>query len=141
MWGHRNQPQIASTDQFLSVVGQLRCWGFHFTFPGGPDLILAEIVGFGAWRPSLTQNQGVWVSKINLKLRRVIGERSGRAHSKAETLGSRFHVPQRLANTWLRFEVESKWLGHYFSKGQPSWVAKSTSNLVEESEEDDCGGK
>ena len=42
------------------------------------------------WRPSLIPNQVVWVSKINLKMRRVIAEGSGRAHSKAETLGSRF---------------------------------------------------
>ena len=48
---------------------------------------------------------GVWICEINLKLRRVVVEGSGWAHSEAETLGSRMHVPRRLADEWLRFEV------------------------------------
>ena len=43
-------------------------------------------------RPSLVQNQGVRVSKINLKLYRMVGESSGIAFSKAETSASRLHV-------------------------------------------------
>ena len=70
-------------------------------------------------------------------MRRIVGEGSGRAHSKAETSVSRLRVPRRLANEWERFEVESKWP----SKREPKWTAKSTSNFVERSEEDDCGNK
>ena len=92
-------------------------------------------------RPSLVPNQGVRVSKIDLKLRRMIGESSGRAHSKAKTLGSRFHVPRRLANKWRKFEVESKWPKYPFSRGVPRSVAKSTSNLDERLEEGGRGGK
>ena len=93
------------------------------------------------WRPSLIPNQGVGVGKIDLKLYWMIGEGSGRAHSKAETLGNRFHVPRKLANKWLRFEVELKWPGYHFSRRKPDWAVKSTSNFIERSEEGDCGGK
>ena len=93
------------------------------------------------WRSSSTPKKGVPVSKIDLKLRWVIGEGSERAHSRAETLGSRFHVPRRLANKWLRFEVKSKWPEYHFSRGMPGGALKSTSNFVEGSEEGECGGK
>ncbi len=45
-------------------------------------------------------------------------------HSKAETSVSGLHVPRRLEKELMRFEVE-----------MPKWVAKSTSDFVERSEE------
>ena len=84
---------------------------------------------------------GGFGSKTDLKLPGMTGESSGRAHSKAETSGSRFHIPRRLANEWRKFEVESKWPKYHFSKGVPRSVAKSTSILDERSEEGDHGGK
>ncbi len=66
----------------------------------------------------------------------MVEESSGRAHSKAETSGSRLHFPQRLANECMRFEVKSKLPKCHLSKGNPKWVVKSTSNYVERSEED-----
>ena len=74
--------------------------------------------------------EGYGVTKFDLKLRRIVGDDPGRAHSEAKILGSRLHVARRLANGRKRFEVESKWPKYLFSKRMPRWVAKSTSNFV-----------
>ncbi len=111
------------------LVGLLQLRGFDLTFPGGLESLSVETADSGCcvmfgylesgWRPSLIPNQGVWVSKIDLKLRWMIGQGSGRAHSKAGILGSRLHVPRRLTNKCGRFAVESKWPRYHFSKGRP----------------------
>ena len=154
MWGHQNQPQIARTDPISSRMVSLDSCDSGDLISRSPEVwnrLPQESLTLGyhtmfshlesGWRPSLITNSEVWVSKNDLKLRWMIGEGSGRAHSRAETLGSRYHVPRGLANEWLRFEVESKWPECYFSRGMPGWALKSTSNFVERSKEGGCGGK
>ena len=80
-------------------------------------------------------------NNINLKLHWVKIERSGTAHSKAETSGSRLHVPRRLANEWMKYEVKSKLHCSHFSETMPKWMANSTSKSTEESVGGDYGGK